>query len=45
LAPLWVWLFLGETISVNTLYGGLVLLSAIVFNAILVSKNKGIDCG
>ena len=45
LAPLWVWLFLGETISVNTLYCGLVLLSAIVFNAILVSKNKGIDCG
>lgn len=39
LGPLWVWLFLGETISANTLYGGLVLLSAIVFNAILASKN------
>ena len=39
LGPLWVWLFLGETISANTLYGGMVLLSAIVFNAILASKN------
>lgn len=34
LGPLWVWLFLGETASVNTLIGGLVLLVAITGNAL-----------
>ncbi|WP_170327531.1 DMT family transporter [Ruegeria arenilitoris] len=34
LGPVWVWLFLGETATVNTLLGGGVLLVAIVGNAI-----------
>lgn len=34
LGPVWVWLFLGETASVNTLIGGAVLLAAIAGNAI-----------
>jgi hypothetical protein len=28
LGPLWVWLFLGETASLNTLIGGMVLLGS-----------------
>ena len=34
LGPFWVWLFLGEVASVNTLVGGAVLLAAIVGNAV-----------
>lgn len=34
LGPVWVWLFLGETASANTLIGGAVLLSAIAGNAV-----------
>ncbi len=34
LGPVWVWLFLGETASGNTLIGGAVLLAAIAGNAI-----------
>ena len=34
LAPFWVWLFLNETVSLNTLIGGAVLLAAIMGNAI-----------
>ena len=33
LGPLWVWLFLGEEISEQTILGGLILLSALIFNA------------
>lgn len=33
LAPLWVWLILGETASANTLIGGAVVLAAILINA------------
>ena len=33
LGPLWVWLFLGETASLNTLIGGAVLLAALAGNA------------
>lgn len=33
LAPLWVWLILGETASANTLVGGAVVLAAILLNA------------
>ena len=40
LGPLWVWLFLGETASINTLTGGLVLLSAITGNAISGARRK-----
>ncbi len=40
LGPLWVWLFLGETASIYTLAGGLVLLSAIAGNAIPGVRRK-----
>jgi drug/metabolite transporter (DMT)-like permease len=33
LAPVWVWLFLGETVSRGTLTGGAVLLGAVILNA------------
>ena len=39
LGPLWVWLFLEEVISKQTVFGGFVLLSALVFNAILGQKS------
>ena len=34
LAPVWVWLFLGETATVYTLVGGAILLAAITGNAL-----------
>ncbi len=34
LGPVWVWLFLGETATVYTLVGGLILLVAIAGNAV-----------
>ncbi|MEP0944048.1 MAG: DMT family transporter [Rhizobiaceae bacterium] len=34
LGPLWVWLFLSETVSTYTLIGGVILLSAIAGNAL-----------
>ena len=40
LAPLWVWLFLNETASLNTLIGGAVLLAAIMGNAISGKRRK-----
>lgn len=40
LGPLWVWLFLGETASVNTLIGGMVLLAAIAGNAMSGKRKK-----
>lgn len=40
LGPLWVWLFLGETASVNTLIGGAVLLAAIAGNALSGKRLK-----
>jgi len=40
LGPLWVWLFLGETASNNTLAGGLVLLCAIVGNAFSSTRRR-----
>jgi DME family drug/metabolite transporter len=40
LAPLWVWLFLGETASVNTLIGGVVVLLAIAGNAVSGARRK-----
>ena len=40
LGPLWVWLFLGETASLNTLIGGMVLLVAIVGNALSGKRRK-----
>lgn len=40
LGPLWVWLFLGETASLNTLLGGAVLLAAIAGNALTGKRRK-----
>lgn len=40
LGPIWVWLFLGETASSNTLIGGVVLLSAIAGNALSGKRRK-----
>ncbi len=40
LGPLWVWLFLGETASLNTLIGGAVLLVAIAGNAASGKRRK-----
>lgn len=40
LGPVWVWLFLGETASVNTLVGGAVLLVAIAGNALSGKRRK-----
>jgi len=40
LGPLWVWLFLGETASLNTLIGGTILLVAIAGNALSGKRRK-----
>lgn len=40
LGPLWVWLFLGETATANTLLGGVVLLAAIAGNALSGKRRK-----
>jgi len=40
LGPLWVWLFLNETASINTLVGGAVLLIAIAGNAVSGKRRK-----
>jgi len=40
LAPLWVWLFVGETVSLYTLLGGTVLLIAIAGNALSGVRRK-----
>ena len=40
LGPVWVWLFLGETVTINTLLGGCVLLAAIAGNALSGARRK-----
>ncbi|MEP3688441.1 MAG: DMT family transporter [Sulfitobacter dubius] len=40
LGPFWVWLFLGETASLNTLVGGMVLLVANAGNAVSGKRRK-----
>ena len=40
LGPVWVWLFLGETASLNTLIGGVVLMAAIAGNALSGKRRK-----
>ena len=40
LGPLWVWLFVGETATANTLIGGAVLLAAIAGNALSGKRRK-----
>ncbi|MEF3048263.1 DMT family transporter [Pseudotabrizicola sp. L79] len=40
LAPIWVWLFLGETASAGTFVGGAVLMGAVGFNALSGARRK-----
>ena len=40
LGPFWVWLFLGEDASIRTLIGGMLLLAAIVGNALSGSRRS-----
>jgi len=40
LGPVWVWLFLGETASANTVLGGAILLAAIAANALSGIRRK-----
>jgi drug/metabolite transporter (DMT)-like permease len=40
LGPLWVWYFLGETVSINTLLGGGILMLAITGNALSGLRRK-----
>jgi DME family drug/metabolite transporter len=40
LGPLWVWLFIGETVSFYTLIGGIILMLALVGNAVSGLRRK-----
>lgn len=40
LAPIWVWLFLGETASLGTFVGGAILMAAVAFNALSGARRK-----
>lgn len=40
LGPLWVWLFLGETVTAYTMIGGAILLAAIAGNALSGARRK-----
>jgi len=40
LGPFWVWLFLGEILTINTIIGGMVLLVAIAGNALSGQRRK-----
>ncbi len=40
LGPLWVWLFIGEVTTRNTLIGGTILLAAIIGNAVSGARRK-----
>jgi drug/metabolite transporter (DMT)-like permease len=42
LGPFWVWLFLGETASLYTLFGGSILMLAIAVNALSGLRRKPI---
>lgn len=43
LAPLWVWLLLGETAGPNTFVGGAVLLTGVAINATLAGRASGTE--
>ena len=43
LGPFWVWLFIGEYIDFNTIFGGLILLLAIFGNAFFSIRNVRTD--
>lgn len=38
LAPVWVWLVLGETATANTFFGGAILLAAVAFNGLVGAR-------
>ena len=40
LAPLWVWIFLGETATANTLIGGSIVLAALAGNALSGARRR-----
>lgn len=40
LAPIWVWLFLGETASAGTFLGGSILMAAVAYNAMSGLRRK-----
>ena len=40
LGPFWVWLFIGEATTKNTLFGGAILLAAIIGNAVSGARRK-----
>jgi DME family drug/metabolite transporter len=40
LGPFWVWLVLDERIAINTIIGGVVLLGALMGNALLTAQQK-----
>jgi len=40
LGPLWVWIFIGETVSFYTLLGGAILMLAIAGNAVSGWRRK-----
>jgi drug/metabolite transporter (DMT)-like permease len=40
LAPIWVWIFVGETASVNTLIGGAMVLGAVMLNAVAGARRN-----
>lgn len=42
LAPVWVWLFLNETASLNTFIGGAILMCAVAFNAVSGARQRGL---
>lgn len=42
LAPLWVWLLLGETASTGTFAGGAILMAAVAFNALSGGRRKSL---
>ncbi len=42
LAPIWVWLFLNETASLNTFLGGAILLIAVAVNALSGARQRGL---
>ena len=42
LGPFWVWIFLSETISQETLYGGIIVMISVAFYSLLEIKNTKI---
>lgn len=42
LAPVWVWIFVGETASAATLWGGVMVLAAVMLNATLGARRQAV---